>query len=108
MQAGSLRYVGKVSLVRLGGRSGGAMQGGEKGGEFFRVEPVLRAHAAAQIEPERGDLSDGGGDVGGGESAGQKDRHIDGLADASAQSPVVHAAGAAQFFDRERGVAGVE
>ena len=35
-------------------------------------------------------------------------RHVDGLADASAQSPVVHAAGAAQFFDRERGVAGVE
>jgi hypothetical protein len=39
--------VGKGVPVRLGARLGGAMQGGEKGGEFFRVEPVLRAHAAA-------------------------------------------------------------
>ena len=48
------------------------------------------------------------GDVARVQSAGEVERHADGLADAPADRPVVHAAGAAELLHREQRVAGVE
>lgn len=76
--------------------------------QFIRVEAAISAHAAADVDGKRLDLIDGGADIGGVQTAGQEDRHRRLLDDPAAQTPVVDAAGAAEFFNSQSGVAAVQ
>lgn len=72
------------------------------------VQLTICADPAADVEREGAYLRDGFGNVGRTQAARHEDRHVDRLADATADGPVVTSARAAEFLDRKRRVAGVE
>lgn len=84
----------EIVLLRIGAT--GARDGVDERAKLDRVEPSVRAHAGAQVDAERADLADRPRDVVGPQAAGQEHGHPDGVDDASADRPVVGAAGTAQ------------
>ena|SRR6266480_2681441 len=69
--------------------------------EFRFVQTAVGAESTADIDTERGDLSDSSAYVVGIQSTGEKYRHIDGVAYSSAHRPVVRSTGAPELFDRQ-------
>src|ERR1022692_4674748 len=95
--------VGSVMCLR-----GFIWDGSKEGPQLDRVEMVVRADAAAQIQTKWRNGCDGFGDIGRTKTAREKERDADGVTDATAQHPIVSAPGAAKFLDGEIWVAGVE
>ena len=82
--------------------------GSKEGLELARVEVVVSADTAAQIETKWIHSSDGFGDVDRIKTTGKKERDANGVADTTAQCPIVSAPSAAKLFNVQIQIAGVE
>ena len=69
---------------------------------------VIASNAGAEVEAEGLNGLDGFGDIVGFEAAGEEDGDIHGFTDFGADGPVVLPTGAAEFFDGEALVAGIQ
>ena len=76
--------------------------------QLLPIEPSVRAHAAADVDAGGAGEGERFGDVLGAKTAGEKDGHAGIGADAPADAPVVNASRAAELFDAQRRIAGIE
>src|SRR5262245_41290357 len=95
-------------LWQASGKFGLHPQSGEEGSEFLGVKSAIAADSGADVESPRANRVDGLANELRPQAAGEEDRAIDRLTDATADEPVMPSSSAAQLLDRKLLVAGVE
>ena len=101
----SVANLARSAAAQAGRRHGRLLQRREQRGEFAGIETTIAAHAAAHVDAERLHRGDRLGHVARVQSTREIQRHVNGVADAAADRPVVRAAGAAEFLHGEQRVA---